>query len=82
MANQSSSKSSLIGSSKSSSIQLNESQKKIIDMIDSNSKVTQEQIANEIQISNRAVQKNIKELVDKGIVKRFDSDRSGYWEIL
>ena len=60
----------------------NESQKKIIDMIDSNSKVTQEQIANEIQISKRAVQKNIKELVDKGIVKRFGSSRNGYWEIL
>ena len=60
----------------------NESQKKIIDMIDSNSKVTQEQIANEIQISKRAVQKNIKELVDKGIVKRFGSGRNGYWEIL
>ena len=82
MANQSSSKSSLIGSSKSSSMQLNKSQKKIIDMIDSNSKVTQEQIANEIQISKRAVQKNIKELVDKGIVKRFGSSRNGYWEIL
>ena len=40
----------------------NESQKKIIDMIDSNSKVTQEQIANEIQISNRAVQKILKNL--------------------
>ena len=51
-------------------------------MIDSNSKVTQEQIANEIQISKRAVQKNIKELVDKGIVKRFGSSRNGYWEIL
>ena len=60
----------------------NESQKKIIDMIDSNSKVTQEQIANKIQISKRAVQKNIKELVDKGIVKRFGSGRNGYWEIL
>ena len=82
MANQSSSKSSLISSPKSSSIQLNESQKKIIDLIDSNSKVTQEQIANKIQISKRAVQKNIKELVDKGIVKRFGSSRNGYWEIL
>ena len=62
MANQSLSKSSLISSPKSSSIQLNESQKKIIDMIDSNSKVTQEQIANEIQISKRAVQKILKNL--------------------
>lgn len=26
--------------------------------------------------------KNIKELVDKGIVKRFGSSRNGYWEIL
>lgn len=82
----SSSKSSLKSSSKSSlkssSKNLNTTQNKILEMIQKNPKVTQEKMSEKMAISKRAIQKNIKEMVDRGIVKREGSARNGYWKIL
>lgn len=74
----SSSKSSL----KSSSKNLSTTQNKILEMIQKNPKVTQEKMSEKMTISKRAIQKNIKEMVERGIVKREGSARNGYWKIL
>lgn len=77
----SSPKSSSKSSSKSSPNGLNATQQKIMQMIRKNSRITQAEMAEIIKISRRAVQKNIKELVDQGIIVHEGSTRNGYWKI-
>ena len=77
----SSPKSSSKSSSKSSLNGLNATQQKIMQMIRKNSRITQAEMAEIIKISRRAVQKNIKELVDQGIIIHEGSTRNGYWKI-
>ena len=78
---QSSPKSSPKSSSKSSPNGLNATQQKIMQMNRKNSRITQAEMAEIIKISRRAVQKNIKELVDQGIIIHEGSTRNGYWKI-
>lgn len=61
---------------------LNETQKEILAMIRENSKVSAVRIAKKIEISTRAVEKNIKELREKGILKRQGTARGGYWKVV
>ncbi len=77
----SSPKSSSKSSPKSSPNGLNATQQKIMQMIRKNSRITQAEMAEIIKISRRAVQKNIKELVDQGIIVHEGSTRNGYWKI-
>lgn len=74
---QSSPKSSPIGSLK----ELNPTQQSIIDMILNNPKVTQAMMAQQLNITIRAVKKNIEGLTKRGILERKGSPRNGYWEI-
>lgn len=53
-----------------------------MEMIQENPKVTQVDMTDEIGISKRAVQKSIKEMVDKGIIQRVGAARGGYWKVL
>lgn len=69
-------------SSKSLPKNLNLTQYKIMEMIQENPKVTQVDMTDEIGISKRAVQKSIKEMVDKGIIQRVGAARGGYWKVL
>ena len=50
-------------------------------MILDSPKVTQAEMAKELNITARAVKKNIKELTKKGRIKRIGSARNGYWQI-
>ncbi|WP_243099280.1 HTH domain-containing protein [Faecalicatena orotica] len=43
--------------------------------------MTQTAMAEELGITSRAVKKSIKELNEKGMLKRVGSARSGYWEV-
>ena len=72
--------SSLKNSPKSSPKEMNQTQKKILDMIQENPKITQTAMAEKLDITPRAVKKNIKELVGNGLVERVGSARMGYWK--
>ena len=61
---------------------MNRTQQKILEMIQENPKITQTAMAEKLDITPRAVKKNIKELVGKGLVKREGSARKGYWKCL
>lgn len=37
-------------------------------------------MAEKLDITSRAIKKNIKELTDKGLVERIGSARKGYWK--
>ena len=50
-------------------------------MILNNPKITQITMAEQLEITLRAVKKSIKELNEKGILKRIGSARGGYWEV-
>lgn len=73
--------SSLKSSPKGSLKDLNSTQQKIMELLQKNSGITQAEMAEIIKISKRAIQKNIKELVDEDIIERIGSDRKGYWKI-
>lgn len=73
--------SSLKSSPKGSLKDLNSTQQKIMELLQKNSGITQAEMAEIIKISKRAIQKNIKELVDEDIIERVGSDRKGYWKI-
>lgn len=68
-------------SPKSSPKDVNQTQKKILEMILENPEITQTAMAEKLDITPRAIKKNIKELVDKGLVEREGSARKGYWKI-
>lgn len=74
---QSSPKSSL----KSSPKNLNSTQKKIVEMVMDNPKITQMALSDELGITTRAVKKSIKELAEKGMIERVGSARGGYWRV-
>ncbi|MCG2719302.1 MAG: putative DNA binding domain-containing protein [Nanoarchaeota archaeon] len=56
-------------------------QKKIIQEIEKNPKITSEKLAEIVGISARKIRENIKKLKDEGIVKRVGGRKEGYWEI-
>ena len=62
--------------------ELVDSQQKIIQLIAANPKISKREMSNKIEISSTAIDKNIKSLKDKKIIKRIGSDRSGHWEII
>lgn len=61
---------------------INETQRKIIELIKYNPNITQKIMMKEINLSRTAVTLNLKQLKDKKIIKRVGSDRKGYWKLL
>ena len=55
---------------------------KIIDLVISDPSITAEAMSVRIGVSKRAVEKNIKELRDRGIIVHEGSDKAGYWRII
>lgn len=63
-------------------IELNETQKKLLEVIKSNPNITQKDLTIELNLGRTAITKNIKILKDNNIIERIGSDRKGYWKIL
>lgn len=61
---------------------LAESQKKILELIKDNPTISKKELAEAIKISTTAIDKNIKTLKDKGLIKRVGPDKGGYWQIV
>lgn len=69
-------------SSKSSVEFINKTQKNILELISKNPYTTQEEIAQELNISKRTVIRHMNELVDSKLLKRVGDNRTGYWELI
>jgi ATP-dependent DNA helicase RecG len=54
---------------------------KILGLIEQNKQTTIPELAEIIEISERAVQKNIKKLKGKGVLERIGGRKEGYWQI-
>ncbi|MBR6283255.1 MAG: winged helix-turn-helix domain-containing protein [Muribaculaceae bacterium] len=55
---------------------------RIVDMMCECPKVTELQMSKEIGISEKAIQKQVKKLRGRGIIRRIGSARAGYWEVI
>lgn len=61
---------------------LNGTQAKIVKIIEVNNRISARQIAEEISLSVRATEKNIKGLREKGVLVHHGSARGGYWKVV
>ena len=62
--------------------QLAESQMKILELIRINPKVSKKMMSEHIGISTTAIDKHIKSLRKRKVIKRVGSDRAGHWELV
>jgi predicted HTH transcriptional regulator len=61
---------------------LGKSALKILEMTYYTQHVTISEMATKIKLSERAVEKNIQNLKEKGFLVRFGSERSGHWKVV
>lgn len=59
-----------------------ESSERILDLIKNKPTISAAEIAMDIDMSSRGVEKQIKKLREAGIIKRNGADFGGYWEIV
>jgi len=67
---------------KSNNFVMNDTQNKIIELIINDKYVTQNNIAEKLNVSVRTIKRNFKVLIDNNIIQRVGSDKTGYWEVL
>jgi len=60
---------------------LAESQRKMLDLIKRNPRVSKKELSAKIGISTTAIDKNIAQLKKKGILRRVGPDKGGHWEV-
>ncbi|MBO4396645.1 MAG: putative DNA binding domain-containing protein [Eubacterium sp.] len=63
-------------------IRLNKNQNRIVELLRQNSFLTGAELAEEIGISKRNIEENIKKLKEMGVLVRNGSAKKGYWEIM
>ena len=59
----------------------NDTQKKIIKMLSKNNRLSARQMSEQIGISSRNIENNIRTLKKHGMLIRHGSPKNGYWEI-
>lgn len=67
---------------KSSKFVMNDIQNRIIEYIINDKYITQNSIAEKLNVNVRTIKRNFKVLIDNNIIERIGSDKTGYWEIL
>ena len=55
---------------------------KIIGLIEKRREITIQELCQIINVSKRSIERNLKSLKEKGILKRIGPDKGGYWEII
>lgn len=61
---------------------VNERQRLIISVITENPYITQSELAKILEISLVHVNKNMKKLQEKGLIRRIGPDKGGHWEVV
>ena len=61
---------------------VNERQRLIISVITQNPYITQSELAKILEISLVHVNKNMKKLQEKGLIRRIGPDKGGHWEVV
>ncbi|MCK5683508.1 winged helix-turn-helix transcriptional regulator, partial [bacterium] len=68
--------------SKNKSTTQKTTQKKIVDLIKNNPKITRKELANVLGISSNGVKYHLKKLKNAKIIQHVGSVRAGHWEVL
>ena len=63
-------------------VKITVNQQKIIDVIKENPFATQEELSSIVGIARLNINKNMKKLQEKGIIKRIGADKNGHWEVI
>ena len=63
-------------------VALSATKKRIIELISEDNTLTAKALADIIGLTEKAIEKNIKQLKETGILKRVGSDKGGYWQII
>ena len=63
-------------------VKLTVNQKKILDIVKENPNISQEAIASELGIARETVNRNMKKLQERNVLKRLGADKNGLWEIV
>ncbi len=63
-------------------VNLTEVQQNIITAIQQNQFVSQTEIAKELSLTRETVNRNMKKMQEKGIIKRIGADKNGHWEVI
>ena len=66
---------------KNNIIKLTTTQEKIIELIMSDKYITQDRVAEYLNVNVRTVKRNFKALIDNDLIERIGSDKTGYWEV-
>lgn len=67
---------------RSSKFIMNDIQNRIIEYIINDKYITQNSIAEKLNVNVRTIKRNFKILIDNNIIERVGSDKTGYWEVL
>lgn len=60
---------------------LNDTEQKMIALLEQDSKTTQKMIAEELSISLRTVKRMMAEMQNNGTIERVGSNKAGYWKV-
>ena len=82
LLNKASKKNGLINDPINDPIKLTEVERKIIELVKENNKITRAQLVNRLKINESIVKRNLNKLKEKGLLKRFGTNKNGYWTIL
>ena len=63
-------------------VKLTANQKNILDIVKKNPDISQEAIASELGIARETVNRNMKKLQERNVLKRLGADKNGRWEIV
>ncbi len=74
-------KSNKKGTIKSENNKLSEIQRSIVSLMSDSPTITQAILANLLDVNIRTIQRNIKELMDLGIIERIGATKKGEWKI-
>ena len=61
---------------------LSKNEKKIVEQIKRNSKVTADELSEIVDINLRNIRRNLKKLKKKGLLKRIGPAKGGHWELI
>ena len=62
-------------------VKLNNTERKILDLIKNNPNITQNEISKKIRLAEKTVKSNTSKLKEKEILKRIGADINGFWKI-
>lgn len=63
-------------------VKLTVNQKNILGLVKENPNISQEAIASELGIARETVNRNMKKLQERNVLKRLGADKNGCWEIV